>query len=197
MSFHGFNGNFQYNVEYEVKEEDYENVQKIFDKDVSYITPIVDLQHGENRAVLFSVDQAGKGCLSYSESGGKKLFRGPLDDVPRSREEFARSFKAWTIGDHKFVEEIERRNALWKHVHRLSNLGEDAADCVAEPEHSIVELVKEKEVGEEIELTFEYTERLIGLVADYYEIQREEVDDELLSDFIKVALKNGIEKSNV
>ena len=141
MSFHGFNGEFSYDPNYQNTDVDLKGVQEALDEEVGYVFPIVDLQHGKNRAVLFFAQKEvgeppGKTCLMY-ESEDRKLFRGPLEDVPRSREEFARSLKAWTIGDHKFTEEMERRNDLWKHVHRLSNLGEDAADSVMKPEQEV------------------------------------------------------------
>lgn len=206
MKKHGFNGEFSYRPEYSATEEDYEVAKKIFDGmgvEVTHISPIVDMQYEENRAILFSVarrvsnpvdDLKDAQLILFIEETGRRLYYVPDDPVPESRTEFEESLKNWTaIG-----EKVQKRSNLWDAVHRLSNEGEELAYHVVRGENPLIEILDEKDVGNGmVEWEVEYDERLENLVANHYDVGTEDVGEQMISDFIVVALQREIAKSNV
>jgi len=195
MDYHGFNGQFKYQPEYETTEEDLEGVTEVF-PEAEWIRSVVDLQLGEDRAILVSVhysDQSNEDvCLIY-KGEDQTHFHEPEADVPLSTKRFAESMKDWEVG-----ELTQRRSNLWKEVRKLSDQGEEIADFTRS-EDSLVKVISERETMDgTIEMEVEYDDRLVEIVSDHYEVSKESVSKRLISDFItasfykKVHLENNV-----
>lgn len=204
MSDHGFNGTFQYSPDYEATEEDYEVAKDIFGgmgTRVTHISPIVDMELDGNRAVLFSVNRTAEGSRSvrnsqmvlYFDDLGRRLYRSPEKPVPESQEEFAQSFKDWTANS----EGPQKRSNMWDAVKRLSNKGEEYAYRVRH-DTDLIDIVDERDLENGmVEWEVEVDQIFKKMVAAHYDVDADAVGEQMISDFIRVALQDQLAKSNV
>jgi len=185
MTQHRFNGTFEYEPEYSCDEEDLDGVMNVF-TGVASITPIVDLTLGEARVVVVSVQQLrsnDKVCLILNAEDGTKYFYNPKYEIPSSKKELAETMNEWSTGG----DNVRKRSNLWKEANYIKN-NTDQADYKIEPE-PLIQLVGEEDVGDEmVELEFEYDDRLVYEVAEYYGVDPGDVNERLISDFITVAI---------
>lgn len=196
-----FNGNVTYEPSYSCEEEDYEAAKALFEdmgQKVSHISPLIDMQIGEEQAVLIQVSTQERG-MGFSEPneqmllligvGGIKYYHVPQKELPQSLSEFEETFLTTEVSERK------ARSNLWAEVSRLVGNRDEIADYTIESD-PIIEIVDEQLAGEgEIELDIEYDDRLVGMVARYYNIDKEEVTEQIISDFITVALYKETQKN--
>lgn len=204
MSDHGFNGTFQYSPDYEATEEDYHVAKEIFEGmgvSVTHISPIVDMELDGNKAVLFTVNRTAEGSRSvrnsqmvlYFDDLGRKLYGSPENPVPESQEEFAQSFKDWTANS----EGLQKRSNMWDAVKRLSNKSEKYAYRVRH-DADLIDIVDERDLENGmVEWELEVSEKFKQMVAMHYEVDTDDVGEQMISDFITVALQDQLAKSNV
>lgn len=194
MDYHGFNGQFKYQPEYETTEEDLEGVIEVF-PEADWIRAIGDLQLGEDRAILISVHYSDMSnedvCLIYKGEDETHFYE-PEGDVPLSTKQIAESMKGWEVGEF-----TKRRSKLWEEAKKLSDRGEEVADFTRK-EDSIVEVISERETENGmIEMEVQYDERLVEITADHYEVPKESVSKQLISDFITVCFYKEVHQNNV
>ncbi len=201
MKKHGFNGTFGYEPEYSCDAEDYETAKELFEGmevDVSHVSPVVDAQLGEDRAVLLSVTRREpmkelerSQCFLFIDEFGNKYFYVPDVPLPESTEEFASSMKDWTAGG----DSVRKRSNFWQLAHQLSNNGQEMADSFVHGQSDLVEVLEIEETeGGELEIEISYDSRLESIVKKHY--GTDEVDDEMISSFIVDALKQEVKKTN-
>lgn len=196
MDYHGFNGQFKYQPEYETTEEDLEGVREVF-PEADWIRTIVDLQLGEDRPVLVSVhclDQSNEDvCLIY-KGENKTHFYEPEGDVPMSTKQIADSMENWEVG-----ELTKRRSKLWQEVKKISNQGEEAADYTkSESDDTLLKVISERETESGMtQLEVEYDDRLVRMVSNYYSVPQQTVSKRLISDFITACLYEEFHQNNV
>lgn len=195
MDYRGFNGEFKYQPEYETTEEDLAGVAEVF-PEADWIRSIADLQFGEDRAILVSVhysDQSNEDvCLIYKGQDQTHFYE-PEGDVPLSTKQIAESMKSWEVG-----ELTHRRSKLWGAVKKLSDRGEEIANFTKREEDSLVEVISERETENGmVEMKVEYDERLVEIVSDHYEVPKESVSKQLISDFISVSFYKEVHQNNV
>lgn len=201
MKKHGFNGTFEYDPDYSCDAEDYETAKELFEGmgvEVSHISPIIDAQMGENRVVLLSVTRRepmktlddGQ-CVLFIDEIGNKLFYVPDLPLPESVTEFASSMNDWTASEGP----VRKRANFWQVAHRLSNRDREMADVFVETEEDLIEVLGMEETEDGgLEMEIAYDSRLESVVAAQFDA--EEVDDEMISDFIVEALKQEAKQIN-
>lgn len=124
MKEHGFFGDFDYRPEYSCDDKDLRAAKDIYG-DISHVNPVVDMQLGDERAILLSVDDSQ--CVAFIDESGDRFYYDSGDrELPESQEELARSFSNWTTGGPL----VNKRSNLWDFVHRISNKREGKADFV-------------------------------------------------------------------
>lgn len=194
MSFHGFNGRFSYDPAYHPDDEEIEAIRELVD-DLSLVkvTANLEIEDGE-QAVLFNAIKGGgtesERCIMLI-SNGAKYFMTPNKEVPRSKQGLEESFKKWRVGGTE-DNQIRRRSNLWQQVYRLSN-NKDKANYTIKPKQELIDIVEETELGNgTVQWEVEYHNRLVSLVADHYGVDEDDVGEQMISDFIVVALHEAI-----